>query len=173
MASPPPLPRAVRRAPTRPPLLHWPAIAAAGTLALLIVVSALFLVASTARSAPPVEAGLEQPAALRSATEPLPPPPPGAEPARPEVVTAMPTPVADKEPDPLQPVQAATARTRPPGTCAAAKSRPAAGAERFQRHGTAVDFARSPDLADDLARTAKKLRFVLHLSGHLEEAGFT
>src|SRR5262249_46670670 len=159
----------------RQPLVYWPAIAAAGTLALLIVVSALFLVASTARSAPledAVAAEQDQPPELGSASEPVPPAPPTVEAAKSEVVATIPTPVSDAEPSPIQRllVEGASKATGSTGTCAAAKSRPPDSSERFQRHGTTVDFARSPELADELARSAKKLRLVLHLSGHLEDA---
>jgi len=147
-------------------------------LALLIIVTALFLVASTARSAPvqdAVAADQDQPPEMGSASEPSPPSLPDAEPARLEVVATMPTPVSDEGPGRHQRLGAdiATPKTCSTGTCAAAKSQAPDGPERFQRHGTTVDFARSPELADDLARAAKKLRVVLHLSGHLEEAGFT
>lgn len=41
------------------------------------------------------------------------------------------------------------------------------------RHGTAIDFLPTPGAAAAAAKKNEKLVFVLHLSGHFEDPGFT
>jgi hypothetical protein len=42
-----------------------------------------------------------------------------------------------------------------------------------QRCGTAIDFVNSPAHAATLARQMTRLQFLLHVSGHFEDSGFT
>jgi hypothetical protein len=139
----------------RQPILCWPAVVAAGALALLFMVGMTLAVsagsrpAEVAKASPPVvvptpetDLPLTLPPETTQAVAPAPTPP----------VKPAPVPVVE-----LAPLPSAEA--------------PACGTG--DTYGTAVLFSNSPAEAGRQAAQEKKLLFVLHLSGNLEDDAFT
>jgi hypothetical protein len=152
---PPPLPPGWGR----PPLVHRAPIAAAAGVALVLVGTALAWAAlhppehSAAPAAPEVADAAILPADTVAANLPSPAP---AGPAR-----APEAPSADESPAP-------PARPVVPQPLAFNEPRPVG-----QTYGTRVTFLATPEEAMRVARSERKLVFVLHVSGNFEEACFT
>jgi hypothetical protein len=160
-----PLPSHYGRPPRSSPV-HWPAIAAATTLAVVLVAGLVVWVAvhpGRIHTAPvPAESATLRPLVEESSVavlaEPLPV-------VRPVVVTRRvepppPVPVLPASPPPLP------ARVRPAEP--EVPVRPPS-----ENYGTSVMFLGSPADAAEVARREKKLVFVLHVSGNFEESCFT
>jgi hypothetical protein len=158
--------------PNRPPIIHWPTVAAAGGVAAFLMLCLVALIAGRMqnerdRVTRQIPAAMLEPPAVEA---------PNAAPS--EVVQAPVGPAPEALPVSFQ--KPAASPPLPEGMEEAvldglpASERPVAGREpRGELHGTAVAFARSPAEAARQALDERKLLFTLHLSGNFEEPGFT
>jgi hypothetical protein len=178
-------PRTPRRPgrPGRPGLVYWPAVAAAGTVALVLLTGLFVWVAVH-----PVAARTVDNSAPQAILQPAPEPPvvvevTAVEPQTPEspphkhtsvhrAASGHRTPAerAPEEPKKEAPFAPAPEELKkeaapPPGPRAA---RPAG-----ENYGTSVLFLSNPEEAARLAREENKLLFVLHVSGNFEDSCFT
>jgi hypothetical protein len=159
-----------------PSLVYWPAVAAAGGLAVVLVGIVLVWVIthptgktrSMATLTPPVT-----PVSLPAITETTERPPvqlPRADDLAESFVIRRAAekepPAAPPTPPPAPPHRAAPAEVPVPQ--AAPAGRPAG-----ETYGTSVTFLGNPEEAAELARRDKKLLFVLHVSGNFEDSCFT
>jgi hypothetical protein len=134
--------------------VYWPAVAAAGTVGVLLVAGAFAWARAHAPARP--EAPAPRELAAVAATEP-PAPVEGGAPA-----AAPPTAPALVPPLPAAPVEAQ--RPAPAEPCLACAG---------QTYGTRVTFLPGPADAARQARREGKLLFILHVSGNFEESKFT
>jgi len=136
-------------------LVNWPVVLAAGAFVWFWIVGAI-LVGWLASSPPGNEPSAPQVSAL---------PPPSLVP----VVQAV------QGPEPigfpalvLPPEQVAVPQPEPVALKPAAPAK-----EEVGKYGTAIDFVDDPSEAADLAQKNRKVLFVLHVSGDLEDPGCT
>ena len=152
--SPPPLPQSAPPTP-RQPTLYWPTVYVAGAWALLLVAGTTVIVWAGSRPTRLVKVSVPAETPTTAAVRPPEPVPVAAVPAEPSLL-----PVAEPAPLPVdEPV-------RRPLVEAPAR----ADADTY---GTAVRFLNNPAEAARQAVWEKKLLFVLHLSGNLEDKQFT
>jgi hypothetical protein len=172
---------------TRPPLkglvlTFWPVLAGTG-IALLIVGVGLALAINILRKpASPVVIAPE-PGSMRVVAQPplaKPAAPPASPRPAPKSVPSAAEPVPPPSPIPANsPPEAAPGQLKlldeidlPPLPIAPPRDEQPV-LPNFETHGTAVNFVRSPQVANRQAQLEDKLVFILHVSGNFEDPGFT
>jgi hypothetical protein len=148
---------------SRPPVLHWPVVAAAGALALLLVGGVTLLAARSPRPAPqPPEPNLPVAVVANLPDKPVPPEPAVVrpEPASPEVTATSPPAAAPPTPVAVTPV----AVPAPPARSEKPKARAIVQETAAPRHETPAPEARPqrfkhrrPQAVDDLCRQLLKV----------------
>jgi hypothetical protein len=148
-------------------LIDWRLVAAAG-LPLWAFVFGMIVAWRPAAPPPPAE----PPAAAAVSPAPLPPPP---APPEPVVVEAPPPRVVKPEPVVLTvPVIVPTVPLDPPADeFKLPDAEVVAAADKCQTFDTKIRFHRGLPEAAEQAKVSKKLLFVLHISGHFDDPGFT